>query len=37
VTFVREKDDTNLREIEGVLTLTVRDLKVGELSEGYEK
>jgi hypothetical protein len=37
VNFIREKDDTNLREIEGVITLTVRELRVGELSEGYEK
>ncbi len=37
VTFLRDKDDANLAEIEGVITLTVRDLKVGELSEGYQK
>jgi hypothetical protein len=37
VTFVREKDDSNLQQIEGVITLSVRDLKVGELSDGYAK
>jgi hypothetical protein len=36
-TFVRDKDDANVREIEGIITLTVRDLKLGELSDGYTK